>query len=473
MASVVILGGGVAGLAAAHVLARAGHAVTVVERDGPTDARTGSEAYATWDRPGVPQFRQPHTVLARARNLLVERAPEVVDRLLDDGVGEVNFIKTFAPPDRWLPEDDRFTSFMTRRATFELALRRTAEDTPGVDILSGVRATGLVLEARGTTGLWAAGLETAAGELRADVVVDAGGRRSPVARWLAEAGVTVPEQVEDCGMTYHSRHFVLREDAPLSLPFLALLRAELRGVATITFPGEGRTFALCLAPASWDDELKVLRHTRAWDAAVAAMPALAPWADPANATPMDEVATMAGHRNVLRRYVVDEQPLVAGLLTVGDALCSTNPSNAWGISMALTTAFAAVDAVGSHHADPASMVLAYHDAVSGGVEDVFVESASIDRLRRYRWRDEEVPEAEAAEAERQLLLRTLAIGAPRSLELARPLLRRVNLLDSPRRTLDDADLRARLEDLRSRSRDSGSAEEPTREDLLAAIAAAA
>ena len=53
---------------------------------------------------------------------------------------------------------------------------------------------------------------------------------------------------------------------------------------------------------------------------------------------------MAGHQNVRRHYVVDGEPLVRGLLPVGDSLCTTNPQYGWGASMALTYAFAAVSA---------------------------------------------------------------------------------------------------------------------------------
>ena len=114
MAAVIVMGAGVAGLGAALGLAEAGHEVTVLERDGSTEAPTGVGAFESWDRPNVPQFRQPHTILARARNILSERAPAVIDRLLADGIEEVNFLKMFTPPEQQRPDDDRFTAFLTR-----------------------------------------------------------------------------------------------------------------------------------------------------------------------------------------------------------------------------------------------------------------------------------------------------------------------------------------------------------------------
>jgi len=80
----VIAGGGVAGLAAALAVARAGHDAVVLERDVvPAD---GSPTGAfTVDRRGIPHFFQPHAFLPRGRRLLSDCAPEVLDTLLDAG----------------------------------------------------------------------------------------------------------------------------------------------------------------------------------------------------------------------------------------------------------------------------------------------------------------------------------------------------------------------------------------------------
>jgi 2-polyprenyl-6-methoxyphenol hydroxylase-like FAD-dependent oxidoreductase len=64
--SIVVLGGGVAGLSAALAFARDGHRVTIVERD---DLIVGEPLEALdWDRKGIPHFMQPHALCVWAHH---------------------------------------------------------------------------------------------------------------------------------------------------------------------------------------------------------------------------------------------------------------------------------------------------------------------------------------------------------------------------------------------------------------------
>src|SRR5580765_3612922 len=70
---VVIAGAGVAGLASALILGRAGHRVTLLERDAlPASGPPGS--WFDWKRRGIPHFHQPHAFIPRGRALLREVA---------------------------------------------------------------------------------------------------------------------------------------------------------------------------------------------------------------------------------------------------------------------------------------------------------------------------------------------------------------------------------------------------------------
>jgi 2-polyprenyl-6-methoxyphenol hydroxylase-like FAD-dependent oxidoreductase len=474
IASIVVLGAGVAGLASAIKLARSGHEVTILDRDPASPAGDGDAAFGDWDRRHVPQFRQGHVFMARARTLLLEHAPDVVDRLLRDGVEEVNFFKLLAPPELHRPEDDDFTSLLVRRPAFERTLERVAAETPGVRIRRPVRATSVEV-ATENGGVRVRGINLEGGyRIACDVLIDAGGRRSPVVRWLRDAGVEVPEQVEDCGITYYSRYFRQRPSSELPQALINAIRGELDGVITLGFPGDHRTYGVAFSAASWDDELKVLRHTWAWDALAATIPRVAQWTHPETGEPLQDVEVMGGHQNVRRQLVVHGAPVAGGVLPVGDALCTTNPSYGWGASMALTHAFAAGAALVRAPGDPHALALAYDAAIRDETDAVFRESAALDRLRTLRWRGDPVPDDERDEEERQSLISEgLAWGAIRDPDLGRAFLRRINLLESPCDALADPIVRKKAAEIRAEYRRRSRAESgPRRADLLGAIAAA-
>ena len=79
MSNVLICGGGVIGLCAATMLGRGGHRVTVLEADPAGQPMASVEGWATWERPGVAQFRQPHNLSSRFRMISDQELPGLVD----------------------------------------------------------------------------------------------------------------------------------------------------------------------------------------------------------------------------------------------------------------------------------------------------------------------------------------------------------------------------------------------------------
>lgn len=472
---VIVVGGSIAGLGAAIGLAHRGFDVTIVEPERGPDTDDGDEAFRSWDRRQVPQFRQGHIFQARARNLLLQYAPEVLDRLGGDGIETVNLFKMMAPPERWRPEDDDFEGLLTRRPAFELALRRIAEAEPGVRFRCPASAADLLFADGVVPTVRGVRLDDGS-ELQAEVVLDCGGRRTNVPRRLAAAGTAVPERSQDCGITYYSRYFRLAAGSEMPLFAITAVNREVPGAMQVMgFPGDKGTFGLCLAPRSGDAELRMLRHNWAWEAAVRAVPSLPDWIDPLTASPITDVEVMTGHRNIRRHYVVDGEPVVLGLLAVGDSLCTTNPAYGWGTSMALTYAFAAVEVLAGHQGDPRGAALAYEEAVAPEADAVFRESSSMDRVRSYQWEGIEVPEWDRIEFDRQdLIRRGVGYGATRDPVLGRAFMRRSNLLDRPDAVLDDPEVLEHAITMRARLDErTASRPEPSREDILAAIAIAA
>ena len=82
---VLIVGGGICGLGTSLLLARAGHDVTLLERDDEAAPASPSDAWERWQRRGVAQFRQPHNFMPGLRLLLDEELPEISEALRDAG----------------------------------------------------------------------------------------------------------------------------------------------------------------------------------------------------------------------------------------------------------------------------------------------------------------------------------------------------------------------------------------------------
>src|SRR5436853_5635079 len=210
----VVLGGGLAGLAAPRLLRRHFPRVVVLERDRRAETADPEDAFADWERPGVPQFRHSHAFLARLRVMLLAHLPDVLDRLRAVGVREFGLDEVTPPGVTLAPraDDEDVVLLACRRSTFEWALRASVAGRPGIELREGVVIEGLVGEARDGGRPTVTGVRLADGStIPAAMVVDATGRRSRTPEWLAALGTPAPyERSAETGIFYYTRLYRVR-----------------------------------------------------------------------------------------------------------------------------------------------------------------------------------------------------------------------------------------------------------------------
>ncbi|GGQ55516.1 FAD-dependent oxidoreductase [Couchioplanes azureus] len=313
---VAIIGAGPTGLFTAVALARRGHLVTVVDRD-PGPAPDG-----TWERRGVMQFHHPHGIRRQVVRALEAELPEVAEALVAAGA-ELSVV----PMGEGVPP--MVVGLHCRRMVFERELRAAAVAEPGVTFVAGHADE--VLSERGR----AAGLRVGGAELRAGLVVDASGRSGRI------AGVRrAPAIGGDCGLAYISRQYALRpgaEPGPVNAPPGLVTRFP--GYLAAVFLQDSRTVSVMISRLSSDRELAGLRERDAFEAAVRVIPGLDEWTAPERAEPITGVLPGARLHNSYRGQL-DEDGEVAlpGLVHLGDAVCTTNPTAGRGIATSLMQA---------------------------------------------------------------------------------------------------------------------------------------
>lgn len=370
---VVVVGGGVGGLATALALARAGHRVTVLERDALPPLADAEQAFAT-ERRGAPQVHQTHGFLARLQVLLRERFPDVLDRLLAAGCTTMSTTNALGEAQ---PGDDDLRVLVVRRTTFEWVLRGSALEQPDVDLRTGVGAAGVVASSGSPPTVHGVRLDDGS-VLDADLVVSAGGRRAPVPEWLAAIGVDVPETIRESGLVYLTRWYRF-PDGPQALvdPKLA---ADLGFVKYLGVPGDGATLSVTLAIRPDDADLRAaLSDPDRFDLACRLLPGPDRFFADGPLDPIGGVRPMGGLLNRLRRFVDDDgRPTVLGFHAVGDAHTTTNPLYGRGCSLALVQAVHLADAFAAHPDDAIARAAAYEDAARRQIEPWYHNAVELD-----------------------------------------------------------------------------------------------
>jgi 2-polyprenyl-6-methoxyphenol hydroxylase-like FAD-dependent oxidoreductase len=453
----VVAGGGVAGLAAALALARAGHDGVVLERDVVDPGAAPLDVFDV-ERRGIPHYLQPHTFLPRGRRLLSEWAPDVLGALVEAGADRQDLAAKLHGPRE--PGDEELVYLWVRRPVIEWALRRAAAAEPGVEIRAGVRVTGLVTSDDGAPRATAVAVDDG-DPVRGDVVVDALGRYRCPPGWPRAAG-----QPTDSGAVYYCRYFELAAgvehlDAPVLNP-----RGDLGYMGFNTFRGDNRTYSVILLAPAADHDLRVLRHDAVWRAVCAQITPLDVMTSAEYGRPITGVMPMGGLMNVDRTG----EPGVARIVATGDGFCHTDPAFAYGLSFSLAHAHALARAT-AEAPDADAIVERFRADAGPEARERHALACATDAARARRWAGEPLDVTRRDGCYALFSFVGALAAAPHDDAVLRTTIRRIGLLDRTAIFDEDEALHDRIEGIFAELAPPAPPG-PPRDELLARIAAA-
>jgi hypothetical protein len=227
----VVLGGSIAGMLAARVLAEEFSHVSVVERDPLPGGRTGH-------RRGVPHGHHVHGLLTRGQMVMEDLLPGLTSQLLAQRAltGDLQGNVRWYVAGRQLPQAIAGLPLVSAsRPLIEGSIRARVRALPNVTIWDGYDVVGLTASAnrqRITGARVSRSGDGAAMTMLADLVIDATGRGSRTPLWLGELGHQPPaEERVRIDLGYASALF--------EAPPRELIRDDIV-ISTARFPGQNR-----------------------------------------------------------------------------------------------------------------------------------------------------------------------------------------------------------------------------------------
>jgi 2-polyprenyl-6-methoxyphenol hydroxylase-like FAD-dependent oxidoreductase len=375
---IVLAGGGICGLGAALLLARDGHELILLERDHDPPPNSARDAWESWPRTGVAQFRQPHNFMPGLRLLLETELPDIQAALPAAGAVRYDLSKPLPSvlSDRApRPIDDKLWTYTGRRPVLEWVFAEAVSREPRITVRRGACVEELVTGTPVDQTLHVCGVKLRGGErIDADLIIDATGRRSRCPEWLKGIGARAPVEVQsDSGFAYYTRYFRGRQPERRAGGL-----THIGTVSILTLPGDHDTWSVTVFGAAGDQPLKNLRHEDKWTAVVRACPLHAHWLD---GEPITNVLPMAGIVDRCRRFVVDDRPVATGFVAVADAWACTNPSAGRGLTVGFLHARELRDTLreAGHH--PGLLVRRMDERTEATVAPWYHAQIAVDRMR--------------------------------------------------------------------------------------------
>lgn len=328
----IVVGGSIAGLFAARVLADHYDRVVVLDRDT-------LDADPTQPRRNVPQGHHIHALLGRGKLILDDLFPGLVEELEATGVPVGDFGMTchwYFGGQRIQITEAGIACVAAGRPRLEAAVRARVCNLPNVVVRDQVEVTGLLTDPGRVVGARLLPRGGGEEELLADLVVDASGRGSRLPTWLRAMGVDEPEvETVEMDLTYTTCDF----EGPLDFdPIgdnIAIIPAATpdspRGAIFARLPDR---YAVSLTGILGDRPPRTHAEFLAF---VESLPVPEIAKAVANARPLGEPHSF--HFPASRRIRYDRvRNFPTGVLAVGDSFSAFNPVYAQGMTVAAMAA---------------------------------------------------------------------------------------------------------------------------------------